>query len=428
MNSELNELIRFIKEGGIINLIGATVLIVIIISSIARGVSALITNTTQILRKKRFIAILLLAIFCGAISANFLYENTTKVKPEFSKTNVRELVIKPSFYINWNFDKTVVPKGMELTYILVAYNQDGNKIKSYPTPVENYILEGLSGKMQLQVKALLNNEEFRSSKKIFTEYYPNTIEKIGATGQLNVAVFKDTDEEVFCFKKRNKNGEWEYAGFDIELINLIAKKLESYFSKPLININFKHLKWKDILSSPREANYDIAIASISITKKREEKHRILFSIPYLETELSVIGSQDFIKGLRPETVNEFTFAAHKGTTTEDFIKRSFLNYIPPDGEEFLFVDNNEKLFSMIKNNEVDFIIYDYVRGNKVVNDNSDLEQVKLSEKGFNVGKEHYGIAVSNIDGELLELINKILEQSKTEIHDLKRKYDLILNP
>ena len=53
MNSELNELIRFIKEGGIINLIGATVLIVIIISSIARGVSALITNTTQILRKKR---------------------------------------------------------------------------------------------------------------------------------------------------------------------------------------------------------------------------------------------------------------------------------------------------------------------------------------------------------------------------------------
>lgn len=424
-NSELNELIEIIKVGGIINLIGATVLIVIFTSALVRGINALITNTAQVIKKKRFIAILLSAIFCGAISANYLYEQTSKVIPEFNKTNISKLVVMPSFYVSWDFDKSIVPKGKELTYRLVVYNQKGKEIESHVTPVENYILKGLSGKMQLKVEALLDNKEFRSSEKIYTEYYPNTIEKIGATRQINIAVFKDTDEEAFCYVKKNSKGEWEYAGFDIELIKLISKKLESYLSISSFSINFKHLKWADILSSPREADYDIAIASISITKGREEKHAILFSDPYFETELSVIGSQDSINKLNPETVNEFTFAAHKGTTAEDFIKRGFLTQISINEEKSSFVSNNEKLFSMVKNKEVDFILYDYIRGIKVVNTNPELELIKLSEKGFIVGKEHYGIAVNMIDGELHELINTVLEKSKSEIHELKRKYGLI---
>ena len=123
-----------------------------------------------------------------------------------------------------------------------------------------------------------------------------------------------------------------------------------------------------------------------------------------------------------------TLRKNKGTTAEVFFKKGFLTHTPINEENYLLVDNNEKLFSMVKNKEVDFILYDYIRSSKVVKTNSDLEQIRLTEKGFIASKENYGIAVSNIDKDLLELINKILKQSKGEINELKRKYDLIYMP
>lgn len=200
-----------------------------------------------------------------------------------------------------------------------------------------------------------------------------------------------TDATFNPFEFTDEDGN--LVGFDIELMNEIAKKAGIEFE--WVNVPFD-----SVLAGLAQCQYDAAIAAISITDER--KAEMLFSQPYLDAGLIVVVNKENseITGLA-DLVGK-SVAAQLGTTGElEAQKIEGVDYKPYDSYELAFLE--------LSNNGVDAVIADnpvamgYVAANP--------EKLKLVGEVFN--NDQYGIAVckenaelqGKLDAALTELIN-----------------------
>ena len=176
-----------------------------------------------------------------------------------------------------------------------------------------------------------------------------------------------------------------------------------------------------IITCPNIKGFDITVLG-ALSDIIDHEHLNYFNPQSISCLLKDCGFE-VLEILTPENANEYTFAARKGTTAYGFIKNNYENNMF-DEEKVVFPIENEKLFSMVENKLINFIIYDYARGLKLVESDEDLDMVRLSDKGFDAGKEQYGISVSNTEVELLKAINVTLEQSQEKIHELLESHEI----
>lgn len=184
----------------------------------------------------------------------------------------------------------------------------------------------------------------------------------------------------------------KYIGFDVDLINEIAK-VEN------LEVDFKSLPFDGLIAGLKSNQLDVAISSMSITDER--KKSISFSDPYYKSGLSISvqAKNDKIKGL--SDLNGKTIAAQSGTTGEAEAKK-----IP--GATVRSFTNSDQTFMELKNGGVDAVINDYpVTLYFIKQGNPDVKIV-----GERLTSEDYGIALPQNKPELLSKINHGLKTLK----------------
>jgi ABC-type amino acid transport substrate-binding protein len=194
----------------------------------------------------------------------------------------------------------------------------------------------------------------------------------------------------FEFPKENSK---EFTGFDIELIQAIAKDM-GYEKCTIANMGFDAL-----IPALDAGNIDVAIAGMTITDARAQK--VNFSKPYYKSGLAVVVSKDSnIKGV--EDLKGKKIAAQLGTTGAMRAEKI-------EGAKVTSFDTNNLACLELKNHAVDAVIGDLP-----------VEQYFLKTGGSAYAKivgptltaEDYGIAVAKKNTELVKNIDKSLENLK----------------
>jgi glutamine transport system substrate-binding protein len=206
-------------------------------------------------------------------------------------------------------------------------------------------------------------------------------------GGRTLIIANDVDYPPFEFLKDGK-----FVGFDIDLVNAIAK--EANFT-----VVARQMDFNGIILALQAHQVDMAIAAITIRPDREKV--VDFSIPYFRTGLSLAVRSDRNDITKPEDLKGKKVAVKIGTTGETFIRNlSYANEI-----SIKTFDNDTDTYLAVINGNVDAVIHDdaalrfYVASEKT----STLKIV-----GGLLTGDSYGIAVPSGQADILKAVNDAL--------------------
>jgi len=443
--SEFVNLLNIGELGPILFVIVGTTIIIIAIAKFSKSLLDLVVSIHELVKSKAF-SIIFITLTAGLIYTVYYFYNSSNVpEPKISVVGDCEkkdplyldwgdcveedslyvewgdFVVKDSLYVEWEFnDKYYSPQ--TIRYEVKVYDEDGKLIWKKITPTKNIVIKN-TGKIALQVNAISSGEVISESKIKRVEYYNNTLEKIRKTKTLSVGIHTDFTEGKFSFTDEYGN----YIGFNIDLSQLIAEQLKtsSFLDTGQLKVRYKYFVWPDAIASPKRSDIDIAIANISIVKDREKNFGILFSEPYFETTLGMIGTRQALEQFNNRSIRDLRIGAIKDTTAEMFYFNTLVGqHKLAIKENLTSYKDNITMFSELSNNEIDLVLYDYIRGIVEVENNTAwaLEAVSIEE--FGVLPEMYGITINNEDPDLKNYLDKIILNNTNEITSLKTKYKI----
>jgi polar amino acid transport system substrate-binding protein len=185
----------------------------------------------------------------------------------------------------------------------------------------------------------------------------------------------------------------EYTGFDIELIEAIGEKI----GRP---VEVSDTSFETIFRDVSQGKFDAAISAATITEEREQA--VDFSNPYYLSEQAVLVKEgSTIKSL--EELEGKTVGVQQGTTGQELAKeKSGASEIRPFPE-------GPDAVSALKSGTVEAVIIDAPVAQDAVEKSGGVEIAENVPT-----EEEYGIAVAQGETELLEEINKGLEEVKED--------------
>lgn len=186
----------------------------------------------------------------------------------------------------------------------------------------------------------------------------------------------------------------QIVGFDIDLINAIAKKANMEIE--IVNTGFDAM-----LAGISGCQYDAAIAAISINDER--KQSILFSAPYAVAGQTVVvqSNNETIKG--PDDLKNKTIGAQLGTTGAEEVGKI-------EGATLKTYDNYEFAFLDLTNGQIDAVVVDNPVADAYVARNTG----KLKTVNNVFTSENYGIGVCKTKPELQKKIDDALAAVKSD--------------
>ena len=199
----------------------------------------------------------------------------------------------------------------------------------------------------------------------------------------------------------------ELAGFDVDLAKAIGEKLG-------VEIIFQPIDWSMKESELNAGNIDCIWNGYSITDKRKEM--VNFTEPYLKNKQVIITLvESDIKSkadLSDKVVSvQKESSALEAVTNESSVKDSL--------KELITFDTNIDCFMDLEAKRSDAIVCDEVLARYVIKQRGAEKYIILEE---NFGEEEYGIGLRKDDKELLDNINKALQECKDD-----GTYDEIVN-
>lgn len=191
-----------------------------------------------------------------------------------------------------------------------------------------------------------------------------------------------------------KQGD-KIVGFDVDLVNLVAKKLG--VEQNIVDIAFENIESGEAMNS---GQCDLAAAGITITDKRKPKFD--FSDPYFEaTQALLVKTGSPIKDLK--NVAGKKIGVQSATTGADYAAKEAA------GAEIVTFDDLALLEQAVKNGTVDAgvndngVLYDFVKTNP---DTTVVTEFKTNE--------FYGIGVKKGNTALITQINEVLKASAAD--------------
>ena len=176
----------------------------------------------------------------------------------------------------------------------------------------------------------------------------------------------------------------DYDGFDVEVGGAIADRLG--LEPRFVDTPF------DILLQGGRGRFDVAMAAISITGKRERS--VDFSNPYLFTKQSLLvradGKLRRVEDLGPDSV----IGVEDGTVSEDFVAEE------TDAKVRAFPEADDAN-NALATGQVDAVVNDLSATQPAAKENPELEVVGSFETG-----DRYGILLPEGSEPLLERINE----------------------
>lgn len=207
-----------------------------------------------------------------------------------------------------------------------------------------------------------------------------------------LVVAHDTNFKPFEFKDEKGN----YTGFDIELWQEIAKRLE-------LDYKMQPMDFNGIIPGLQTAQVDVGIAGMTITEARAQV--VDFSDPYYDSGLSILvraGDEDKITKL--EDLEGKVVATKLGTSSVDFLKANAKT------KETKLFPNNDGMFFELLAGRADAAFFDL----PVVQDYaSTAGKGKVKVVGPVYAGQSYGIAFPK-GSELRDKVNAALAEIKSD--------------
>jgi ABC-type amino acid transport substrate-binding protein len=180
-----------------------------------------------------------------------------------------------------------------------------------------------------------------------------------------------------------------YEGFDIELMEAIGEKIGR-------TPEFKDTSFETIFRDVQQGKFEAVISAATITEEREKA--VDFSNPYYLSEQAVLVKEGSdIKSL--EDLEGKTVAVQQGTTGQELAKEEL------GGSEVRPFPEGPDAVNALKAGTVEGVIIDAPVAQNAVEKSGGVE---IAEKVPT--EEEYGIAVGQGETELLDEINKGLEE------------------
>lgn len=181
----------------------------------------------------------------------------------------------------------------------------------------------------------------------------------------------------------------EYTGFDIELMEAIGEKIGR-------TPEFQDTSFETIFRDVQQGKFEAVISAATITEEREKA--VDFSNPYYLSEQAVLVKEGSdVKSL--EDLDGQTVAVQQGTTGQELAKEEL------GGSEIRPFPEGPDAVNALKAGTVEGVIIDAPVAQNAVEKSGGVE---IAEKVPT--EEEYGIAVAQGETELLEEINKGLEE------------------
>ncbi len=205
-----------------------------------------------------------------------------------------------------------------------------------------------------------------------------------------------------------ENGE--YVGFDVELIQLIAEKLE-------MTVEFSNMEFEAVLGAITSGTCDVGISGLTINEKR--RLSVDFSDPYYTSYQIVLAAAS--NGAFTATNKEEMDLQLVGKKIGVCSGYTGVAYVEGDEEagypgiadaDVRIYDNLSLAILDLKNGNIDAIVMDDVPARAAAATQENKDAVKV----FNIPltTEEYGIALRKGNTVLAEKVNKALKELKDE--------------
>jgi len=228
---------------------------------------------------------------------------------------------------------------------------------------------------------------------------------VGAgSGCLNskAALKVGTDAAYAPFEYVDKNGK--YAGFDIELIQMVADELGR-------KMEIQNIGWDGIIPGLMNGNYDCLISAMTITPEREKQ--IDFSTPYFSIKQAIVVKAENTTVKGPADLAGKTVTVQNGTTG-DLYASKIANV------KMKRFDNNPLAVQDLSNNNADAAVMDDLVAYDTIKSIAGLKVIEIRD----IEPENYGIGIKKGNDDLREKINKAIETLKSngKLDELIKKY------
>lgn len=229
-----------------------------------------------------------------------------------------------------------------------------------------------------------------------------TLESVKAAGKLTIA----TSPDFPPFEELNTDGT--VTGIEIDILNLICEKLG-------VKLEIAQMDFDSVLPGVQAAKYDVGVSGISVTPAREKN--VKFTAPYcLAAQAIVVLEGSEIKGKADLTGKKIS--VQSGTTAESFCLENNYDVSP-------FKANADAQTAMISGKVAAWVIDDLTAAEMVAAYNAGNPEKKLVILDEAMTTEPYAFAFNMGSGDLVEEINKILDELLTAgtIEDIFKKYN-----
>jgi glutamine transport system substrate-binding protein len=209
------------------------------------------------------------------------------------------------------------------------------------------------------------------------------------TAQQTIKVAADTTFPPF---ESQKDGEIQ--GFDIDMINAIAKKEN-------LKVTLSTMPFTGLIPALQAKSVDVAVAGITIKKTRLTA--VDFSNAYYLSGISVLTKKDAsFKSL--DDLKTKLVATKKGTSSVDLLRSKGI----PDANIKQY-DNINDAYSSLASGGADAVVFDSPVNQDYANTHNDVHAIQSIPTG-----EYYGIAVVKNNPDLLKKINDGLKAIKED--------------
>ena len=210
----------------------------------------------------------------------------------------------------------------------------------------------------------------------------------------------DFDELIMATNAQFPPFEWfdddgNIVGFDVDIANAIARRLG-------LTLRIEHMSFDAIITAVQTGPPNqIGVAAITITEERAQA--VNFTVPYFETELVVIVTEDSdIQSL--DDLEGRVVGVQLGTTSDIFVENS-----PLFDDEPIRLTSPPDLIPALNAGQVDLVIIDREVAMQFIDDNEGLRMLEEP-----VGQDIYGIIVQQGQDDLLAAINHALAEMKAD--------------
>jgi ABC-type amino acid transport substrate-binding protein len=199
----------------------------------------------------------------------------------------------------------------------------------------------------------------------------------------------------------------DYEGFDIDLINEIATRLD-------LETEIKDLPFDALLQGQSSGRYDLAIAATTSSGAdgRAREKKVDFSDPYFNAEQSLLVRKDGDIRSIDDVTSDTIIGAQDATTGERYAQENTDADVRPFQE-------TDDAYQGLANGQIDAVMNDLPSTDAAVKDNPDLEVVDTFDT-----KEEYGIIFAEDQDALREQINVVLQEIKDDgtLNELYQKW------